>query len=114
MGPEKASKPVNAGDPGSNRRNYRRRPQDALECNHGPVLDLSANGMRFVGKKTMTGTVDLAIMGKGIDLKLKAKVVRCKKLGFRCYEVAVQFLDDREIKRIVDWIAFWSTNRRAG
>jgi hypothetical protein len=114
MGAERTPNPIDAEVTEPNRRNYRRRPQDALECSFGPVLDLSASGMRFIGKKMISGPIDIAIMGKGIDLKLKAKVVRCKKMGFRCYEVAVQFLDDREIKRVVDWIAFWSANRRAG
>jgi hypothetical protein len=114
MGAEKPLKTSGQAGLTSNRRIYRRRPQDALECNYGPVLDLSASGMRFIGKKMLSGPIEVSIMGKGIEIKLKAKVVRCKKLGFRCYESAVQFLDDREIKRIVDWIAFWSANRRAG
>ena len=96
----------------ANRRNYRRMPQDQLECNFGPVLDLSAGGMRVISTKALSGTITVSIMGKGIDQKLKARVTRCKKIGFRVHEVALQFLDDKQVKRLVEWIAFWSAPAR--
>lgn len=92
----------------ANRRDYRRLPQHQLECNYGPVLDLSGSGMRVISKKALEGTITVLLSGKGIDQKLKARVTRCKKVGFRVYEVALQFVDVKQMRAVVEWIAFWS------
>jgi hypothetical protein len=99
-------------DDTANRRDYRRLPQDQLECNFGPVLDLSAGGMRLISSKALSGIITVSLIGKGIDQKLRARVTRCKKVGFRVHEVAVQFVDDKQMRKLVEWIAFWSAPPR--
>ena len=96
----------------ANRRDYRRLPQHQLECNYGPVLDLSGGGMRVISKKALEGTITVLLTGKGIDQKLKARVTRCKMVGFRVYEVALQFVDAKQMRAVVEWIAFWSAPPR--
>ena len=94
-----------------NRRSTKRRPQEALNSNFGPVLDLSATGARVIASKALNGSVSLIISGLGFDQTLKARVVRCKKLGFRIYEVAVEFIDAKDVAPVIEWISRWSTTR---
>jgi hypothetical protein len=96
----------------ANRRNSRRLPQDNIESNFGPVLDLSAGGMRVISSKALSGVITVSLSGRGFDQKLRARVTRCKKVGFRVYEAAFQFLDDRQVRKIVEWLAFWSAPPR--
>src|SRR5262245_221365 len=97
--------------PHENRRFSKRRPSEALDSNFGPVLDLSATGVRVIASKALSGVVNLSISGMGIDQALKARVVRTTKLGFRIYEVALEFINAREIAPVLDWISKWSTTR---
>lgn len=101
-----------SADP-ANRRTYRRRPQDALESNYGPVLDLSAGGVRLISSRALSGVVKLNISGRGIDQVLQARVLRCKKVSFRVYEVALEFVGHQNMKHVVEWISRWSSLRRA-
>jgi hypothetical protein len=98
---------------GSNRRNYRRRPQQVLESNYGPVLDLSAGGIRLISSRALSGIVKVSISGKGIDQMLQARVLRCTKISFRVYEVALEFVDHQNMRHVVEWISRWSSMRRA-
>lgn len=112
MASNQPSHSSNRAAPDANRRNYRRLPQYQLESNYGPVLDLSSGGMRVISKKALTGTINISLSAKGIDQKLKARVTRCKKVSFRVYEVALQFVDAKQMRKLVDWIAFWSAPPR--
>jgi hypothetical protein len=93
---------------GPGKRSYKRRPQFALECNFGPVLDLSAGGMRIVSKKALQGVVEVTLQTAGVDEAMRANVVWCKKIGFRVYEVGLEFVDKQAVRHVVNWIATWS------
>jgi hypothetical protein len=49
------SKPDDQFDSQLAKRKHSRRPQSKLTCNFGPILDLSAGGMRVIAKKALAG-----------------------------------------------------------
>jgi len=93
---------------GDGKRKHRRRPQSTLESNFGPILDLSAAGTRVISSRALSGIVNVTISGRGIDHSLKARVAWSRKLGFRMYDVGLEFIDCGTARQIVGWIAVWS------
>ena len=101
------------GDSGSQRakRAHNRRPQSKLTCNFGPILDLSAGGMRVIAKKPLAGVVVVHLQGPGIDQDLKATVAWAKKISFRTYEIGFKFIHPPATRAVMEWIAIWSAHR---
>jgi len=95
------------------RRSNQRRPQDVLHTNYGPVLDLSASGIRVISTRGLSGVVKVSLQGAGIDQTFKARVVWVKKVSFRVFEVGLEFVDRRAVRHLVEWIAVWSGKPRA-
>jgi hypothetical protein len=109
MAVEESPQPPHRAPSGQGRRADHRYPQSALESNFGPVLDLSAGGMRIISNRALSGTVTVSLIGKGIDQTLRARVVWSRKISFRVYEIALQFVDRRAMRHLVNWIAAWSS-----
>ncbi|MCZ6612353.1 MAG: PilZ domain-containing protein [Planctomycetota bacterium] len=66
--------------------------QEALDCNLGAVLDLSLGGMRVRCNRPPKGEIDVELMGSEVKLTLRAQVVWTRRVGFRKYEVGLNFL----------------------
>ncbi|MCH8164094.1 MAG: PilZ domain-containing protein [Planctomycetes bacterium] len=77
---------------GDARRAYGRLRQEALDCNLGAVLDLSLGGMRVQCNRPPKGEVDVELVGSEVKLRLRAQVVWTRRVGFRKYEVGLNFL----------------------
>ena len=73
------------------RKSGRLREGETLACDLGSVVDLSAGGMRILGKRKLTGKLDVAFWDGERGLKLRAEVIWCKRLGFRKYVVGLEF-----------------------
>lgn len=97
--------------PRDGRRVPARLPQDSLECDLGPVLDLSAGGMRVLATRPVNGEIRVSLRGDHLDLKIRCSVAWIRKLGFRRHEIGLTFLDvDGEVSTILSRIA---TDHRA-
>lgn len=66
--------------------------QEALDCNLGAVLDLSLGGMRVLCNRPPKGEIDVELMGSEVKLRLRGEVVWTRRVGFRKYEVGLNFL----------------------
>ena len=77
---------------GGARRAYGRLRQEALDCNLGVVLDLSLGGMRVQCNRPPKGEIDVELRGSEVKLRLRAQVVWARRVGFRKYEVGLNFL----------------------
>ncbi len=80
------------------RKSGRLRNGETLACNLGSVIDLSAGGTRVLRNRKLTGKLDATLWDADRLLHLRAEVIWCKRLGFRKYEVGLEFrhltLDD--------------------
>ncbi len=77
---------------GDARRAYGRLRQESLDCNLGAVLDLSLGGMRVQCNRPPKGEIDVELRGSEVKLRLRAQVVWTRRVGFRKYEVGLNFL----------------------
>ena len=59
----------------------------------GPVLDLSAGGMRVLSRKPRSRDIDVKLVGADVSLTVRAQVAWSQRLGFRRHEVGLTFLD---------------------
>ena len=89
---------MKAEDPGENRRQKGRLRQETLRCTLGPVLDLSATGMRVelqqkLPKAFRDQPFDIELRGICEGLTLRAEVIWIKGGTFRKKEVGIRFLD---------------------
>ncbi len=83
-----------------------RTPQELLYCNLGPVLDLSAGGMRVLSTKRWAGNLDVELLGADVSLTLRAKVAWAHRLGFRRHEIGLSFVDvDEDVSTILSRIS---------
>ena len=83
-----------------------RMPQELLYCNLGPVLDLSAGGMRVLSTKPWSGCFDVELKGADVALTVRAKVAWAQRLGFRRHEIGLSFVDvDEEAAQILSRIS---------
>ncbi|MCZ6812375.1 MAG: PilZ domain-containing protein [Planctomycetota bacterium] len=74
------------------RRKYGRlREGETLGCNLGSVVDLSDGGTRILGKRKRKGKLEVMLWDTQRGLSLPAEVIWCKRLGFRKYEVGLEF-----------------------
>jgi len=79
--------------PDANRRVQGRLPQELLQSNLGPVLDLSMGGMRVRCSRAPKGEVDVDLMGLQAPVRLRAEVMWTRRQGLRKYEVGLKFVD---------------------
>ena len=73
------------------RKSGRLREGETLACDLGSVVDLSAGGMRILAKRKLTGKLDVTLWDTELGLNRRAEVIWCKRLGFRKYEVGLEF-----------------------
>ncbi len=91
-----------------------RLPQEGLNCNLGPVLDLSSGGMRVLAKRPHHGELTVYVNGFDLTLRLQANIVWCERHGFRCHEMGLEFLYvDEEMARVLSRISRMHRKRRA-
>ena len=75
------------------RRNHGRRLLEGLMSSLGPVLDLSAGGMRILAKRKHKGNVTVKLSTADCELSLPARVAWSKRVGFREHMVGLEFLE---------------------
>ena len=98
----------------SGRRLPGRLPQEGLHCNLGPVLDLSAGGMRVLAKRPHHGELTVCVDGFDMSLRLQANIVWCERHGLRCYEMGLKFLYvAEEMGRVLSRISQMHRKQRA-
>ena len=73
------------------RRAHGRLPQELLQSSLGPVLDLSMGGMRVHSSRAPKGEVDVELLDIEQPVTIRAEVMWTRKLGFRKYEVGLNF-----------------------
>jgi hypothetical protein len=92
-----------------------RMPQELLLSSLGPVLDLSAGGMRVLAVKPRSGQLDVRLVEATVSLTVRAKVAWAKRLGFRRYEVGLTFLEvDQNTAQLLTRISAAHRARRVG
>jgi hypothetical protein len=83
-----------------------RTPQEMLYCTLGPVLDMSAGGMRVLSTKPWSGSFDVELKGSDVALTVRVKVAWVHRLGFRRHEIGLSFVDvDDEVSTILSRIS---------
>jgi len=83
-----------------------RLPQEQLVSSLGPVLDLSAGGMRVLSTRPLLGMRDIGLRGGDFSVKLSTKVAWSRRLGFRRHEIGLTFLDvDEELASMLSRIS---------
>ncbi len=91
-----------------------RLPQEALECDLGPVLDMSSGGMRVLCRRPYQGEVLIHVEGYDVVLTLQARVAWIQKLGFRRFEIGFAFIDiDEDMAQMLTRISTIHRERRA-
>jgi hypothetical protein len=65
--------------------------QQALTCNLGQVLDISAGGMRVITKRVPRRPVNIQLAGHALPGPLTAVTQWSKRKGFFCHEVGLKF-----------------------
>lgn len=99
---------------GDDRRTSGRLPQESLECNLGPVLDLSTGGMRVLCKRPHEGTLEVCLQASQYSMNLSGQVAWSKRLGFRRHEIGIQFVDlDEDTTHVLSRISASYRMRRA-
>jgi hypothetical protein len=73
------------------RRSSGRQRLEALRCNLGPVLDLSAGGMRVLSKRSRSGELLVTLRSFGRKVTVAAKVAWSRRIGFRRHLVGLSF-----------------------
>lgn len=78
--------------PADDRRAHGRLPQELLQSSLGPVLDLSMSGIRIRASKPPKGEVEVELLDIEEPITLRAEVMWVRRLGFRKYEVGLNFM----------------------
>ncbi len=91
-----------------------RLPQESLECDLGPVLDMSSGGMRVLCRRPYEGEVQIHVEGYDVVLTIQARVAWVQKLGFRRFEIGLAFLDiDEDVAQMLTRVSTIHRERRA-
>ncbi len=89
-------------------------PQESLQCDLGPVLDMSSGGMRVLCTRPYEGEVQIHVEGYDVVLTIQARVAWIQKLGFRRFEIGLAFLDiDEDMAQMLTRISTIHRERRA-
>ena len=84
---------------GSERRAFGRRRQEGLDCNLGPILDLSRGGMRVQCTSPPEGELEVVISTMdGDEVSLQAEVRWTAKKSSKKYQAGLRFLDVDDAK----------------
>ena len=100
----------------SDRRAAARLPQDALlRCSLGQICDLSLTGMRIRCRRLPTSSLLRVQVSDGRTvLNLRAEVVWVNKLGFRKYEIGLQFLEvPPDVRKAISGMAMYNRFSRS-
>ncbi len=94
------------------RRRFVRLKGGNLQCNRGRVKDISAGGMRLQSSRRYSSktTVDLWTATRRVTIP--AHVVWTKRIGFRKYEIGLEFQD--VTKEIAEHLTAFAAYLRAG
>ena len=75
------------------RRKSGRLNQKTVACNIGSVINLSAGGLRLLSHRRLKGILKVELWDTDHGLRLRGKVIWCRRIGFRKYDVGVEFLN---------------------
>jgi hypothetical protein len=79
---------------------------EGVVCKLGPVLDLSAGGMRVLSTRRHRGAMTLRLQSWHEKLAVRGQVMWCIRAGFRRTIVGIKFLDvDAETARALTDLA---------
>ncbi|MEE9212338.1 MAG: PilZ domain-containing protein [Phycisphaeraceae bacterium] len=90
----------------ADRRRHGRITQQQLRSSIGPVVDLSAGGMRVVSDRRLKGELTIVLHHEvGLELAVQARVMWRKRIGFRQHMIGLEFFnltpnDCRQLARI--------------
>lgn len=79
--------------PLSDRRKFGRFKGTRLGCNLGRVMDLSGGGMRIRRATRLSSQMEVQLWTAKRRMALQAKVAWVRRIGFRKYEIGLEFLD---------------------
>lgn len=79
--------------PLTDRRQFGRFRGTRLGCNLGKVMDLSGGGMRIRCSTRLSSQMNVKLWTAKRQLTVPAKVAWVRRLGFRKYEIGLEFLD---------------------
>jgi hypothetical protein len=78
-------------------------------CDRGKVIDISAGGMRVRRPRRLRGRLDVTMWTHHRRVTVRAQVIWCRRIGFRKYDVGLEFLDlTDELKRELTAIALYA------
>lgn len=80
-------------DGADRRRHHRVKGTGSLTSNLGTVLDISASGLRVLGKTAAEGQGRVELTASGQSIVIPARVVWSHKVGFRKYVMGLEFID---------------------
>ncbi len=75
------------------RRRIGRFKAQRLGCNKGVVLDLSGGGVRLRCSRRLSGRIEIKLWTPREGVAVHGNVVWTRRLGFRKYEIGVEFCD---------------------
>jgi len=76
------------------RRRHGRFRQDGLQSSLGPVLDISASGIRLMSRRRVNGVIEVVLKSEsGLELKVSGRVVWCRREGFRRHLVGLELVE---------------------
>jgi hypothetical protein len=79
--------------PLTDRRQYGRLKGTRLGCNIGTVIDLSGGGLRIRRSTRLSSQMDVKLWTAKRQITVPAKVAWVRRIGFRKYEVGLEFRD---------------------
>ena len=90
------------------------RQDTLLKCNLGEVLNFSKSGMRLRRKRIPTrSNVHVKITDGETSVKVHADIVWVRKIGYRKYDLGLQFIDlSEEEKSIITKLAMYNRCQR--
>ena len=96
-----------------NRRRTGRLQVENVTCNLGKVIDLSATGMRVLGRRAPSGEFATRITGLGREVSVFGRVAWTRPAGIFSREFAVEFLRlSGEASKVLTDLAMTSRVRR--
>ncbi len=75
------------------RRKSGRLKGETVACNLGSVINLSAGGLRLLSRRRLNGILSVELWDTHRGLRLRGKVIWCRRIGFRKHEVGVGLLN---------------------
>ena len=79
--------------PLTDRRHFGRFRAERLKCNLGRVMDLSGGGLRVRCSRRLSGLAHVKLWTARRQTTVQAKIVWTRRIGFRKYELGLEFRD---------------------